>query len=120
MRHHVVRLEDGDGAAVEVVAGDHHMMAEPGLAHRLMLELQSRRGFGAVGKHQRVVQTNLHGNAAVDEATKLRERFLEAALMVLLPVTLIAQRARGIFPYLVEGAGAAVEGRRTPHRRPTE
>src|SRR5690348_9053245 len=40
MRHHVVRLEDRNGAAVEIVASDHDVMAKPGLAHRFVLELQ--------------------------------------------------------------------------------
>ena len=120
MRHHVVRLEDRDGAAVEIVAGDHDMMAEPGLAHRLMLEFQPRRGFCAVGQHQRVMQADLHGNAAIDEAAQACERFLEPAFVILFPVAVIAERARGILPDLMEGAGAAVEGRRTPDRRPAE
>ena len=120
MRHHVVRLEDRDGAAVEIVAGDHDMMAKAGLAHRLMLELQPRRGLGAIGQQQRVMQADLHGNAAIDQAAKFRECFLEPAFMVLFPIAVIAERARRIFPDLVESAGAAVEGRRAPDRRPAE
>src|ERR1700743_600173 len=66
------------------------------------------------------MQADLDRDAAVDEAAELCEGFIEAALMILLPVPLIAECLRRIFPDLVEGAGAAVEGGRPPDRCPTE
>src|SRR4051812_37190794 len=66
------------------------------------------------------MQADLHRNAAIDEAAQLRERFVEAALMILFPMSVIAERAWRVFPDLVEGAGAAVEGGRAPDRRPAK
>src|SRR5262249_5603623 len=95
-------------------------MAEAGRRHDLVQEGKARRVLGAVGHQQAVVQPDLHRDIAVDEAAQLFPRLVPAAFGILLPASVEAEGAAGVFPDLVECALAAVERRRAPLRPPAE
>src|SRR5258708_18015916 len=52
MRQNIIGLEDGDRAAIKIVAGNHHVMPESGLAHRLMLKFEAGRCVCATWEHE--------------------------------------------------------------------